>query len=213
MRSLWKVLGVALPVAFLVACSEQASAPETNTPAVTANWMNNPDNGNPRFMRTDGSVWWISWDDGRYEAWHVSGPGGAGMNGAVCGRGPDWPYSTQSQMVWPGPADQDWWNSLSHSRDMGDLWVVILDTQTPGPCLGMAVAAQGAGSFRATYTDVLSGWWGLENGRPNSWVATFQSEGNLTTPTGKAVRYNGHLHLTLAADNTLKSATSQIILH
>ena len=211
MRSLWRVLGVALPVALLVACNDQATAPEANTPAVAANFMNNPDNGNLKITRVGGSYWWIAWDDGRYEAWHITGPGGAGMDPAVCGRGPDWPYFTASQMVWPN--QEEWWTSIVHSHDIGELWVVILDTQTPGDCLGMAAVAQGPARFQAIYTDVLSGWFGFENGRANSWVANFKSNGDLTDPTGRTVRYSGHLKLTLAADNTVKSANSQIILH
>ena len=203
MRRLLAVLALGAVVS---ACSEQATAPKTNTPAIAANFMNNPDNGNPKIGRFGGSYWWIEWTDGRYDALHITGPT---AHPNVCGT--DQQFFTESQVVWPN--QEEWWTSIVHSHDTGVLWVILRDRQTPGPCGGLALVAQGPASFRAIYTDVLSGWWGVENGRKNSWVETFQSEGDLTTPTGETVRYNGHLHLTIAPDNTTKDWQSQIILH
>lgn len=204
----WKVIVLALPVALLVACKDQPSAPRQQTPAIAADFMNNPDNGNPRIWRYGNSVWWIYWEDGRYGAWHISGPYRIGMDPAVCG--PDHGYFTEGQIVWP--EQEEWWTSIVHSHDMGDLWVVILDKETPGDCLGKAVVAQGPATFRAIYTDAGDAWFGIDNGRANSSIMNFASEGDLTTPAGGTVRYNGHLHLTWAADNLLKNSSAQVIL-
>ena len=85
--------------AVVVACSEQATAPQPRTPPIAANFMNDPDSGNPRIWRYDGGWWGIAWGDGAHSAWHVGYPGTGGMNPDICG--PKSPVFEAGQIVMP----------------------------------------------------------------------------------------------------------------
>jgi len=197
MRSSWRVLGVALPVALLLACNDQATAPEANTPAITADFMNNPEPGPwPWVARYEFGLWVNHWSspDGLVRAIHTTFPLSGtqpfatwGWDDAICGPPGMGVMHLQEISHW----DPTHWEdpmAVWIENGIAEVWIVLVSRApgATGPCGGRPVIASGWG--RLHYND--NNGTGL--GRPqDAW--SYRAEGRLTTPAGETVQYNGHL--------------------
>ncbi len=206
MRRWFAVLALGAVVA---ACSEQTTSPRPRTPAVAADFTNNLDNGNPRIIRFGESWWWVYFEDGPYQAWHVSEPGVVGLDPAQCWDGTY--YLTDEQLV--AHNQVEWWNGLVNAHDLGTIWVVVYDTSKPGPCHGHAVVGMGPATLKVQTNDYMVAFYGYDVGADRAVSVSFEAEGVLTTPAGGTVRYNGHLHFVTDRAGNWKSSSEQIVVH
>jgi len=184
MRRLLAVLALG---AVVVACSEQATSPQPRTPAIAADFMNNPDNGNPRILRGvyDFAASWTDPSNGlRATHWTYQAVEG-------CGDTPD-----GGLVGWQEVATfdaNDFLASRFIANAKGMVWIRIRDLTTPGDCFGARLVATGWGTLHYTDNDEIA-WY--PNSRNNIDAWTFRAEGTLTTPDGRTVRYSGHYHAT-----------------
>ena len=186
----WKLVALAVPLAFLVACKDQPSAPQAAVlpnRAVAADYTNNLLGGGPWTIRGEADTAAYGWfnEDGTVLAIHTT-----------------FPLTDQPACGWPGRGSWHW-QVLAHfdttfvdpaTRDIGhsimDAGIVLLDMTSPGPCMGQAVIASGRGKMH--YND--------NNGGGNSAyndAFSYRGEGTLTAPGGAKVNYNGLWHCAL----------------
>lgn len=180
--------------AVVVACSEQATAPQPRTPAVSADFTNNLEGGGPYLARYQFGLWYQYWGnaDNTVRAFHTTFPlswvepwASYGWDDAICGPPAMTKLDIQEISHW----------SLDHTdpaavyieNGMADVWIVLV-RRAPGavgPCGGRPIIASGWGKLH--YNDNN----GTGQGRPqDAW--SFRAEGSLTTPAGEKVQYNGH---------------------
>ena len=86
----WKMIGIAVPAALMLACTDQPTSTQTHTPAVAADFMNNTDNTGPWIGRYEFDLWWNYWynEDGSVIAVHTTFPlswVGRAWDDAICG--------------------------------------------------------------------------------------------------------------------------------
>ena len=172
MRRLLAVLALG---ALVVACSERPTAPQPRTPAVAADFMNNPDNGNPRIYRTTegtGACWTDPATGLRACHWSYALPdyGCGDLPGSV----------TNVQYIVPSDTARRIIANLK-----GSAWIKVRDTNAPGDCFGNQLVATGWGDLKYNDNNVVG------VGRQNAW--SYVASGNLVTPTGQPVKYSGHL--------------------
>lgn len=187
MRSLWRMLGVALPVALLAACSDQATAPEANTPAIAADFTNNPDAG-PWIGRYEFGYWYTAWNnnpEATIRAYHTTFPlswAGLPWDDAACG-----PTTTSSgfHVQEISHWDPDHMDPAARyiENGMADVWIVLVDRTKGGPCNTRPVIASGWGKIHYNDND----YFGVTG--KDTW--SYRAEGRLTTPTGEKVTYVG----------------------
>jgi hypothetical protein len=194
-----RMLAVLALGAVVVACSEQATAPQPRTPAIAADFMNNPDGGSPWHARYQWDNYLSIWNNlpaNTVRAYHTTFPlsqaigGGTifGGDDAVCG-----PTTSTSGLHlqeiahWdPDPAHMDP-TQLWIDNGGADVWIALVDRTRPGPCNTRPLIASGWG--RLHYTDNNGSGMGRNQ---DAW--TFRAEGRLTTPSGEKVQYNGLMH-------------------
>ena len=193
MRRLLAVLALG---AVLVACSEQATAPQPRTPAIAADFMNNPDGGGAVVDRYGPSDYVVAWNNNptaTVRAYHTTFPlsaaYGAAWDDAVCGPANSTPgLGLQEVAHWDhnDPSSVWIWNGAA------DVWIVLVDRTSSGPCNTRPVIASGWGKLRYTDNNATAAWGGHAPGIQDTW--TFRAEGSLRTPAGERVQYNGLMH-------------------
>lgn len=169
----------------LVACADEPTTPFDGADP-QLNWMNNPDNGNPRITRFEGAfiVCWTDPDTG-LRACHSTVPLGGGTEPDCGPQAMLDPLDRQEV----GLIDPDnFFASWLHVNQSGDAWITVRDLTTPGTCFGRRLVAEGWG--RAYYRD--NDLFGIAPGDRNANTWAFGAQGRLTTPTGQVVTYNGH---------------------
>lgn len=193
----WRIPIVVLLALFVaVSCDQQPlqQTPDQITTEANFDFLNNPDNGNPRIWRGE-DYWRFCWSDAeseyRYRVCHVSYPleGGPPQACDIPDLGP--PLAHQDIGDW----DVD--NPFIHHVIKGDTWVVVRDTWVEGDCFGSVEVASGWGKFMVNDNDVF----GTAEGDNNANTWQFKGNGQLMTPDGAKVAYNGRLHL--LSSNTL----------
>lgn len=175
-----KVLLSLIPLLAL-ACGQEPVAPVAAGPS--ANWMNNPDNGNVKILRY-GWDWTISFTDpdNGLRATHTTVPLAPGQ---ACG--PTGPVAmVEAQDVVHGPLDlTSRWIEVGQAAD---IWIVVRDLNQPGNCYGRLLLAEGPG--RMIYND--NDWYAFLATRANVNTYGQRGHGNLVAPDGRAMRYSGH---------------------
>jgi len=180
MNARWTMLAVAVPAALTLACGDQPIAPPARGPAVTANWMNNPDNGNFRIERFEGgvAVCWTDPDTG-LRACHSTTPLGGGTE-PDCGPQQDLDPVAHQHLGIDDFAE-------IHVNVIGDVFITVRDVTQSGDCFGAQLVAEGMGQFH--YTDNDADGTPPWDNNANAWG--FMATGVLTTPGGEAVQYHG----------------------
>lgn len=182
--------------AVLVACSEQATSPQPGTPAIAADFMNNPDGGLPVVARYQLDNFVAAWNNSptnTVRAYHTTFPlsaaYGAAWDDAVCG-----PTNPTPGMHLQEVAHWDHNDPLSVwiQNGVADVWIVLLDRTSSGPCNTLPVIASGWGKLHYTDNNATAAWGGHAPGIQDTW--TFRAEGSLRTPAGAPVQYNGLMH-------------------
>ncbi len=188
MRRLLAVLALG---GIVVACSEQATAPQPRTPAIAADFMNNEDGGGPWIGRYEFNDWASYWGsaDGSVRAIHTTFPLSAtdpfsvwGWDDAVCGPPAPGVMHIQEITHWdPGQSV----GPRFMENGKADVWIVLV-SRAPGaygPCAGRPVLASGWGQLHYNDNDFF-----MTTGK-DMW--SIRAEGRLTTPDGGAVSYTG----------------------
>ena len=169
----------------LAACDRQPVAPsDGGTPAY--NWMNNPYNGNLRITRFEDGFG-ACWSDATngLRACHTTFPLGDGTE-TDCG-----PQALLDPipLQWVGVIDPiDFFASWLRQNARGTVWITVRDLTQPGACFDNKLVAEGWGTVQNNDNDLL----GTPGNNANAW--RFAGHGELTTPAGGTVRYNGHIH-------------------
>ena len=183
-------LFLALFALIAVSCDQQPVEPPTGEVSTEASFdfLNNPDNGNPRIWRGE-DYWRFCWSDAdsdyRDRVCHVSYPWPGGP-----------PQACDIPDVGPALSHQDVgdWDT-DNPRILhvikGDTWVTIRDTWEEGDCYGNAEVASGWGKFMVLDNDVF----GIAEGDNNANTWQYKGTGTLMTPGGQKVSYNGKLHI------------------
>jgi hypothetical protein len=186
-----------VPVAFLVACKDQPSAPQAavlQVHAIAADFTNNLNGGGPRMWRSDEAYWADVWSspDGNVLAVQTTFPLswiGWDWDDAVCGPPGLGSMHDQFNIRHWDPTSTDlaaeW-----HLNGIMDAWIVLLgNPPAPGwfPCNSQTIIASGWGRLNQNDNNYYL------TGRPQE-AFSMKAEGKLTTPAGARVNYNGHLH-------------------
>lgn len=171
----------------LAACDRQPVAPAGGD-THAFNWMNNPDNGNVRITRYE-SEFIVCWSDATngLRACHSTIPLGDGTE-TDCG-----PQAVLDpiEVQEVGLIDEiDFFASWLHLNAKGKLWVTVRDLTQPGDCFDNKLIAEGWGRVHNNDNDLFGTGPGDNNA--NAWG--FRGHGRLTTPGGRRVVYNGHIH-------------------
>ncbi|NIM49591.1 MAG: hypothetical protein GTN62_05220 [Gemmatimonadales bacterium] len=171
--------------ALLVACSDQPTPTESAViDPPLFNWMNNPDNGNPRIWRYQ-DHFAFGWTDPstRVRAFHTTYP----LADPDCS-----PLDFFEPMSFQDVADLDPDDFLrSRFRDLADadeIWILVRDLNEPGVCFGAKLLAQGVGKMHGTDNDFFA-WY--PNDRNNANAYGYVAQGKLTSPGGDKRHYNG----------------------
>jgi hypothetical protein len=187
----------------LSACGQEPAAPVANQ-APTFDFMNNPDNGNPRIYRIGDDGFAVAWTDPRtnLRATHwtdrfVVTPG--------CGDFEGGPISRQE--VGLIDAD-DLFASQLRVNEKGPVWIIVRDLNQPGDCFGASLVAEGWG--QAHYTDNDAFFIGPERPNANAWG--YMGEGALTAPDGSTLQYAGSLRFAVTNDGTFRVERPQITI-
>ena len=191
-----------------VSCDQQPVEPAGDQVAseATFDFMNNPDNGNPRVDRWE-DYWRFCWSDAdseyRYRVCHVSYPweGGPPQACDISELGP--PLSTQDIGDW------DVNNPWIHTLVKGETWTVIRDTYLEGDCHGNVEVASGWGRFMVLDNDIF----GTAEGDNNANTWQFKGNGQLMTPGGEKVAYNGKLHFLYSNAGGFKVLQETVNVH
>ena len=190
-----------------VACNDPAAAPEQQqTPAVSADFMNNPDGGGAVVERYQFDNWNTVWNNlpaNTVRAYHTTFPLswalGAAWNDAVCGpTNPTPGMHLQEVAHW----DHNDPTSVWIQNGVADVWIVLVDRTRAGPCNTRPIIASGWG--RLHYTD--NNATGTLARTQDAW--TFRAQGSLMTPAGARVQYNGLLHCVFTKNAAFDPLTS-----
>jgi hypothetical protein len=202
MNARWKVTAVAAPAALLLAtvvtaCSDQATAPRSHTPAIAADFMNNPDVGNGVVYRygSDFAVCWTDFSNG-LRACHRTQQFPSGDCGAF---DPIGGIGVQEVVAVSDP--DDFFASEVVVNMMGRLWITVRDLNQAGTCYGAQRAAEGWGSFHYTDNDEF-GPDPAGHSRNNAYG--FMAQGPLTAADGSPVGYSGHARMIAFGDGTIR---------
>jgi hypothetical protein len=173
------VLGLGAPLA-LAGCGREATGPAgATTPAF--DWMNNPDNGNVRFARFE-LDYFMSWTDPSkgLRALHTTYPlsPDCGPQDVLD------PIDAQNIGLSTDPKIRANWQ--------GPVWIVIRDVTQPGTCFGNKLVAQGPGRLHYTDNDFSGPGPDAANTNAFGWMGA----GEVTTPDGVRLHYNGSLRYT-----------------
>lgn len=213
MRMPWKVVGFAVAVCALAACKDQPVAPRTDAQAVAgpmaADFMNNADGGGPVVARYQQDNYYAAWNNSAttVRAYHTTFPLSAALgdawDDAVCGPANPTPgLHLQEVAHWDhnDPSSVWIWNGVA------DVWIVLVDRTSSGPCNTRPVIASGWGKLH--YTDNNATAALRRPGIQDSW--TYRAEGSLTTPAGAKVQYSGHMHCVVPLAKDEPKCTYQV---
>jgi hypothetical protein len=183
-------LVLALVALVAVGCEQQPVDPTGDVAVAAApvfDWMNNPDNGNIKVMRSSSDFVWYWFDDELpLAAIHSTLPLDDVFGGPqACGlQGPGEPVSIQdvSSLKEEELCDND-----VHEVLKGEVWITIIDVSVPGTCLGSALVAEGWGKLSSTDNDFC----GIGPGERGTNSYSFKGQGMLTAPDGNKVAYSG----------------------
>ncbi len=214
MKMPWKLLGFAVVLCALAACKDQPVAPQATaqTAAIpmAADFMNNPDGGLPvvaRYQQDNYVFAWSNWPANTVGAYHTTFPLSAALgdawDDAVCGPSNPTPgLHLQEVAHWDhnDPSSVWIWNGVA------DVWIVLVDLTSPGPCDTRAIIASGWGKFHNNDNNATAAF--RRPGIQDSW--TYRAEGSLTTPAGARVQYNGLLHCVVPLPKDVPKCTYRI---
>lgn len=193
MRQLLAVLALG---AVLVACSEQATSPQSRATAIAADFTNNPDGGDPVVARYEFDNYYVAWNNAptnTVRAYHTTFPLsavlGSAWDDAACGPANPTPGLHLQEVAHWDHADP---LSIWIENGIADVWIVLVDRTGSGPCNTRPVTASGWGKLHYTDNNSTAAWGGHAPGIQDTW--TFRAEGSLTTPAGARVQYNGLMH-------------------
>lgn len=170
---------------------ERGDSPSLSSESTQAKWDNNP--GNLRVYRDPVGFFAASWTDPEtgLRATHTTVPLGApGANDCGLLDLID-PVDHQDVLVGPDPSFDG--GRIIHVID-DELWIIVRDLTQPGDCFGAKLVAEGPGDFHGNDNDVSF----TVNNNDNTWG--FSGHGNLTTPDGGSLRYNGHVRFIAGFD-------------
>lgn len=193
---------IILPLCLAACGTGPDGAAVPSAPAL--DFLNNPDNGNPRVFRYEGefAVAWTDPGSGlRATHWStrfVEEPG--------CGNFEGGPFAFQE--IGLIDAD-DLFASQLRDNAMGDVWIIVRDLNQPGDCFGAMLVAEGWGKAHYTDNDVF----GLGPDEPNANAWGYMADGVLTAADGSDVRYSGHLRIAFTGAGKLASARPEILLN
>jgi hypothetical protein len=190
-------------ILFLAPLSLGACAPEptASVPGPVFDFLNNPDNGNPRVFRyqDEFAVAWTDPGSGlRATHWtsrFLEEPG--------CGDFEGGPIAFQE--IGLIDAD-DFFASQIRANVLGDVWIIVRDLNQAGNCFGAKLVAEGWGKAHYTDNDVF----GLGPDEPNANAWGYSADGVLTAPDGSTVRYAGHLRIAITGAGELATARPEI---
>jgi len=185
-----------------VSCDQQLVEPADDqvVEAPAFNYMNNPDNGNPKVFRFE-HHWMICFSDAEN--------GLTACHSTLQFDGGNEPDCGLQQLGDPvahqdvGNLDAEDWKAIHQ----GEVFITILDENTAGNCVGYELVAEGFGRLTANDNDL----WGLEPGSTNANTWRFRGHGKL----GDYV-YNGHLQVICwpnHPDRTCEEKSVMINLH
>lgn len=185
-----------LLVTLMAACSDQTTTPRPHTPAIAADFMNNPDVGNGVVYRygSDFAVCWTDFSNG-LRACHRTQQFPSGDCGAF---DPIGGISEQEIVAIPDP--DDFFSSEIIVNQMGRLWITVRDLNQVGNCYGAQRVAEGWGDFHYTDNDMFGSDPG-EQGRSNAYG--FMAQGDLWASDGSPVGYSGHARMMWNGDRLL----------
>ncbi len=180
-----KLMAVLILTTLAVACSEQATAPQSRTPALSADFTNNPDVGNGVIYR-DTLMTAVCWTDpvNGLRVCHRTLP----LPSGDCGDFEPIGGVSHQDIIQHGTDDHGAFR-LIHTM-MGEVWITVRDQRAAGNCYGRRLIAEGWGNFHLRDNDVL----GIEPGTHNANAWSYSGEGMLTAPDGARVHYNGGQH-------------------
>jgi len=173
---------LALAPLLLIACDQAPTATSATQVAVDPSfgWMNNPDVGNLKIYRSEDGMF-ACWTDpiSGLRACHSTAPLGGGAE-PDCGlQDPSDPGAWQQILV-----DDEAFRVITNA--VGRVWITIRNTGAAGECFDVELVAEGWGAMRYTDNDTF----GAGAHDANTWG--FTATGDLETPEGASVGYNGH---------------------
>jgi len=154
-----KLMAALVLAGLVLACTDQPTAPQQRTPAVSADFMNNPDGGGAVVDRYGPYEYVVAWNNNptatvrAYHttfplSWAVDGVNFFGWEDAVCGpENPTPGFRLQEVAHWDhtDPSSVWLWNGVA------DVWIALVDRTSSGPCNTRPIIASGWGKLR--YTD------------------------------------------------------------
>jgi hypothetical protein len=176
-RKFTSIASVLVLSALIASCTDQPTATEGPTlDAPSLNFMNNPDNGNPKVWRYEDGAFLLIFDsDSPLVAVHTTFPN--------CG-GELQPVSVQEIVDNPNDPFSDQVRQLLQADDIN---IYIVDLSASGACFGFGLVASGTGNLVNTDND----FWAFLHDNPNANAFGFTAQGSLTSPGGAGVRYSG----------------------
>jgi hypothetical protein len=206
----WKVMALALPVAFLVACKEQPSAPQASLLQTNA-MASKSDSGSLKIYRFQDAfaACWTDLGNG-LRACNATIPLGGGTE-PNCGLQADAPPVDWLQVV-INPV-----TFRVKANVQGQVWVTIRDLNNPGNCFGSALVAQGWGTVQYEDNDQFGATFSPSVRSVDSWK--WGANGNLTAVSGRTVKYSGHYHavwdgaVDSLGNGILRNEVGQVNLH
>lgn len=170
-----------------VSCDQQPVAPvidETAAELPTFNWMNNPDGGSFRIFRS-GEHFAACWSDEKngLRACHATIPLGGGAE-PDCGLQADAEVIAYQEVLIKEDAWEEFDRIMTHY--MGDVYITVRDTNSPGDCFNAELVAEGWGVINRVDNDAF----GTTEPNTNAWGAN--AHGVLMTVGGEEVQYSGH---------------------
>jgi hypothetical protein len=189
----------------MVACDRQLAPPDTHSPVLS--WMNNPYNGNLRITRFE-DAFIVCWSDATngLRACHSTIPLGDGTE-TDCGPQAELD-PVQIQLV--GLINEaDLFASWLHQNAKGTLWITVRDLNQAGECFGNRLVAEGYGTLHNNDNDLFGAGPGDNNA--NAW--RFAAQGQLATPQGGRVVYEGHNNFMFSNAAGFKELSASVQVH
>lgn len=207
-------LTVVLALFLVLSCDQQPVEPPDQTLAAEPqlNFMNNPDNPNPRIYRfEDHFMYFFSDVSNGLRAGHTTLP----LSDPGCGA-----LEVFEPLDFQNVEDineDEFLLSRIHQLFHGEVFIVVRDETQEGDCFEDRLVATGMGTVKGTDNDVIA-WYpyyvtGEFNDRHNANAFGFSAHGVLTAPDGSVYKYNGVHRVVWEDERGLQKETSKIKLH